>query len=62
MMCDRRVFDSFVLVEFEGKQYKAPVGWDEWLTCYYGDYMQLPPENERVTHHSFVAYRNDGEA
>lgn len=62
MMCDRRVFDSFVEVEFEGKQYKAPVGWDEWLTCYYGDYMQLPPENERVTHHSFVAYRNDGEA
>ncbi len=62
MMCDRRVFDSFAWVEFEGKQYKAPVGWDEWLTCYYGDYMQLPPENERVTHHSFVAYRNDGEA
>lgn len=56
IMCSKSVFDSFIDVEFEGKKYKAPVGYDEWLRSFYGDYMQLPPEEKRVTHHSFVAY------
>ena len=59
MACSKRVFDSFVEVEFEKKMYKAPVGYDEWLKSFYGDYMQLPPEEKRVTHHSFVAYQNE---
>lgn len=56
MSCNKRVFDSFVDVEFEGKRYKAPVGYDEWLRSFYGDYMQLPPEEKRVSHHSYKAY------
>lgn len=52
-----RVFNSFIEVLFEGKMYPAPVGYDEWLRAYYGDYMQLPPEEKRVTHHMFVGYR-----
>lgn len=59
MICGKQVFDSFIDVEFEGKQYKAPVGYDEWLRSFYGDYMQLPPVDQRVSHHSFVAYIND---
>lgn len=55
-VCDKRVVDSFVDTEFEGKQYKIPVGYDEWLRSVYGDYMQLPPVEKRVSHHSFVAY------
>ena len=46
----------FVDVEFEGKKYKAPVGYDEWLRTTYGDYMQFPPEKERVSRHDFKAY------
>lgn len=53
------VFDSFVEVSFEGKMYDVPVGYDEWLRNFYGDYMQLPPEEKRVTHHLFTAYRLD---
>lgn len=46
-------------VEFEGKRYKAMNGWDEYLKATYGsDYMQLPPEDQRVTHH-FKAYHLD---
>ena len=56
MSCDKRVFASFIEVEFEGKKYKAPIGYDEWLRSFYGDYMKLPPEEKRVSHHSFVAY------
>lgn len=59
MVCSRRAFDSFVDVEFEGEKYKAPVGYDEWLRAFYGDYMQLPPVKERVSHHFFVAFYKD---
>lgn len=59
MVCDKRVFDGFVDVEFEGKMYKAPSGYDEWLRSFYGDYMELPPEEKRISHHSFVAYVAD---
>lgn len=57
--CDRYVFDSFIAHEFEGKMYKIPIGYDEWLRAFYGDYMQLPPVEKRVSHHSFVAYVDD---
>lgn len=56
MSCDKSVFSSFIDVEFEGKKYKAPVGYDEWLRSFYGDYLELPPEEKRVSHHSFLAY------
>lgn len=59
MSCNKRVFDSFVDVSFEGKQYKAPIGYDEWLRSFYGDYMVLPPEDKRVSHHKYKAYMVD---
>ena len=37
-------------LEFEGGMYMAPKGYDEVLTSIYGDYMQLPPPEKRVTH------------
>ena len=29
---------------------------DEYLKATYGDYMQLPPVEKRVSHHKFEAY------
>lgn len=40
---------------FEDKFYLIPNGYDEILSRLYGDYMQLPPEEERVTHHHYTA-------
>lgn len=58
MVCNKNVFDEFIEVEFEKKRYKAPIGYDEWLKSFYGDYMKLPPEEKRISHHKFVAYAN----
>lgn len=40
-----------VEMEFEGIRVNVSDKYDEWLTYVYGDYMSLPPENERVGHH-----------
>ena len=50
-----KCIETDVDIEFEGKIYKTMVGYKEYLTKTYGDYMQLPPEDQRVTHH-FLAY------
>ena len=39
------------VLTFEGLRVSAPKEYDKWLTQVYGDYMQLPPEEERVPHH-----------
>ena len=44
-------FASAEQTVFEGVPCRRPVGWDAWLTMHYGDYMQLPPEEKRVSHH-----------
>ena len=36
---------------FEGLTVCAPCQYEKWLTQIYGDYMQLPPVEKRVTHH-----------
>lgn len=57
IVCEKDVFSSFIKVPFEGREYNAPVGYDKWLTAFYGDYMQLPPEEKRVSHHMYKAYQ-----
>ena len=41
--------------ELEGKTYKTMVGYKDYLERTYGDYMTLPPVEQRVTH-KFEAY------
>lgn len=43
-------FDNLIDIEFESRFFKACPHWDAYLTGLYGDYMQLPPEDQRVTH------------
>lgn len=39
-----------ILVDFENDKYSAIESYDKYLKSIYGDYMQLPPEDERATH------------
>ena len=62
MVCDRSAVLSTVMIKFEGKEYCCPSGYALWLKAFYGNtYMQLPPLEKRVSHHSFIAYINDSE-
>lgn len=51
-----KFFDELVEVEFEGHKFFAIANWEEYLKGTYGDYMTLPPEDKRVTHHQFKIY------
>lgn len=42
---------SLVRMKFEDMEVLVPNGWHDALTRQYNDYMQLPPEDKRVTHH-----------
>lgn len=43
-------FTDRIMMPFESHYFYGPREYDRILRCQYGDYMELPPENERVTH------------
>lgn len=47
----REIFGKGSYGEFEGITVRLPERVDEYLTHMYGDYMRLPPIEERVGHH-----------
>jgi lipopolysaccharide cholinephosphotransferase len=46
----KKAFESTIEVQFEDGYYNAPIGYDEYLSNLYGDYMQLPPVEKRIPH------------
>jgi len=43
-------FGEGAVLDFEDRKYVCPVNYDAVLTACFGDYMQLPPEEDRVSH------------
>ena len=44
----RECFDEYIDIEFEGHTFKCFKNFDLYLRSWYDDYMELPPEEERV--------------
>lgn len=53
----RKWFDEFVYMPFEQYRFRVPAAYDKVLRHTYGDYMQLPPEEDRKGHHYYKAYK-----
>lgn len=51
------VFEKTLYLEFEGKSYPAPIGYDAYLKSLYGEYRADLPKDKQVTHHRYNAYR-----
>lgn len=52
----REAFDDVVEVNFEGSLFYAMKGYDLWLKNIYGDYMKLPPKEDRIAKHGQNKY------
>ena len=44
------LFDELVDYQFENITVEGFKNYDTYLTCIYGDYMKLPPEEQRINH------------
>ena len=49
-------FEGSEWCDFEGYKFRMPKGYHEIMTRLYGDYMQLPPEEQRVAPHTVKAF------
>lgn len=52
-------FEDYIDVEFEGYKFKAIKQYDIFLREIFGDYMQLPPKEKQIAHHTYTAYWRD---
>lgn len=50
------LFDEYIDAEFSGAKCMIIKEYDKFLRMFYGDYMELPPESERVIKHKYKAY------
>lgn len=52
----KKILEPRQLAKFEDREYYVMSGYDKYLKSQYGDYMELPPIEERTTHHDFTAF------
>lgn len=54
---DYDLFENTIDLVFEGHTYMAIASWKQYLIQRYGDYMKLPPEEQRRPAHGGLFYR-----
>lgn len=51
-----KVMGSFIDIDFEGFTFKCMEDYECYLRVNFGDYMELPPVDKRLSHHVFKAW------
>lgn len=49
---ERKLWDEYIDVPFENAIIPIPIGWNEILLEYYGNYKEFPPIEKRISNHS----------
>ena len=52
----RAWFDETIMMPFGKYNFRVPKEYDQVFRHEYGDYMQLPPEEDRIGHHFYKVY------
>ncbi|MBR1991943.1 MAG: LicD family protein [Bacteroidales bacterium] len=55
-LVDKNDIYPLVEIEFEGHYFKCPFNSDKYLTCLFGDYMQVPPVENRMVHTTEIVF------
>lgn len=56
MLAKKNMIENTIEACFENYIFQVPQGYDVWLRQEFGDYMQLPPIEKRVSNHSYEYY------
>lgn len=48
VVCERSMYDGVIYIPFESLRIPVPIGYDDILKLYYGDYMKLPPKEKQI--------------
>lgn len=59
LIVNKDLTKEVLLHKFESYDFYITSRYDSYLRSYYGDYMKLPPEEKRVSPHTFDAYKKD---
>lgn len=54
--CMKAFYNDYTFLEFEGDYFQTMIGYEGYLTNVFGNYMQLPPKEEQIAHHSYKAF------
>lgn len=53
------LIENTILMDFEGCKFRVPEDYDNILKQIYGNYIKMPPEADRIPHHTYDAYLKD---
>lgn len=51
---DKKVYQEYIELEFEGHKFLSPKDYHYFLSKVFGNYMELPPEAERISSHEII--------
>lgn len=57
VLCEKQWFSNYIITDFENIEVKIPIGYDQFLKLYYGNYMTLPDMKDRVPSHGYRLYK-----